>query len=127
MRSLGPGRDDLRVGPRGGKILVQRAPTCPSSPGWPISSPWSAPTRRPAAYTQRYFGSRGVVRVYGTELTDGHLDPLADHAGLHAADDDPEALRRQLRRTAGRRISGRCEKAPDGDWELDFELSYVRA
>jgi hypothetical protein len=76
-------------------------------------------------YTQHYFDSRGIVRIYAMTF-DGRdwtlerrapdFSPLPFHqrwVGQLSAD--------------GNTISGRWEASPDGnDWELDFELAYHR-
>jgi hypothetical protein len=77
------------------------------------------------AYTQHYFDSRGVVRVYEMTLAGGAwklLRTAADFSPL------PFAQRYTGRfEDGGARIAGRWEKAADGKkWELDFELNYVR-
>jgi hypothetical protein len=78
------------------------------------------------AFTQHYFDSRGVVRVYamtfdGSEWTltrdTPDFTPLAfsqRYVGRFSAD--------------GTRIDGRWETARPGnpDFELDFEIAYVR-
>jgi hypothetical protein len=79
-----------------------------------------------AGFTQHYFDSRGVVRLYAMTLTDGlwtlkrtapdftPLEFCQRYVGEIAADDAA--------------ITGRWETAPVGteDWELDFHLSYRR-
>ena len=77
------------------------------------------------AYTQHYFDTRGVVRVYEMELTD-ELWTLertkADFSEL------PFSQRYEGRfEDGGDRIVGQWMKANSGtNWETDFELSYVR-
>jgi hypothetical protein len=76
-------------------------------------------------YTQHYFDSRGVVRLYamtfdGSEWTlqrsSADFTPLDFHQrwiGTFSPD--------------GQAIEGRWESSPDGEsWELDFELRYIR-
>jgi hypothetical protein len=77
-------------------------------------------------YTQHYFNSRGVARLYAMTF-DGRewtlernapdFSPLDFHQrwlGAFSAD--------------GNRIEGRWESSPDGrQWELDFELFYHRS
>ena len=76
-------------------------------------------------YTQHYFDSRGVVRLYamtfdGSEWTlerrTEDFSPLDFHqrwTGTFSPD--------------GQAVDGRWETSPDGQaWELDFELRYVR-
>ena len=76
-------------------------------------------------YTQHYFDSRGIARVYamtfdGREWTlerrTADFTPLSFHQRWFGtfADD-------------GNSIHGRYESSPDGrEWELDFELTYHR-
>lgn len=76
------------------------------------------------AFTQHYFDSRGVVRLYamtfgGTAWTlqrrQADFSPLAFHQRFAGAFTDPDT------------IQGRWEIAHDGaTWELDFELTYHR-
>lgn len=76
-------------------------------------------------YTQHYFDSRGIVRIYamtfdGREWTlqrsSPDFSPLSFHQRWIAAFSSD-------RRT----IDGRWESSPDGEaWELDFALSYRR-
>ena len=75
-------------------------------------------------YTQHYFDSRGIARVYamtfdGREWTlERHtpdFSPLAFHQRWVGAFEDPDTIR------------GRWETSPDGQaWEFDFELVYTR-
>jgi hypothetical protein len=84
-----------------------------------------APDRDGDGYTQHYFDSRGVVRLYamtfdGSEWTlrrgSPDFTPLDFHQrfiGSFSPD--------------GQTIEGRWESSPDGRaWELDFELRYIR-
>ena len=119
--SLGPARTTFEWA-RDGKFLLQRA----DAPD-PIPDLFAVIGTDPetGAYTQHYFDSRGVVRVYEMELTD-------ETWTLQRTKPDFTALRPFPQRylgtfeDGGRRIAGRWEKAPEGDWELDFKLSYVR-
>jgi hypothetical protein len=78
------------------------------------------------AYTQHYFDSRGVVRLYAMTFADGvwtltrespdftPLDFRQRFTGRFGAD--------------GNTISGAWEKGRDGgEWEHDFALTYRRA
>ena len=78
------------------------------------------------AYTQHYFDSRGVVRVYEMELTEDTWTLLRTKPDFTPLTPFPQRYVGNFE-DGGKRISGRWEKAPEGDWELDFELSYVRA
>jgi predicted lactoylglutathione lyase len=81
--------------------------------------------RRPGAYLQHYFDSRGVVRLYEMTL-DGDLWTLS----RTTADFSPLELAQRFtgRFSAdGGTITGRWENSPDGaDWRLDFRLTYRR-
>jgi hypothetical protein len=71
-------------------------------------------------FTQHWFDSRGIVRVYAMTF-DGTTWTLER--------DDPDFAQRYIAQFSGGRIDGRWEiKGPDEDeYRLDFELSYVRA
>jgi hypothetical protein len=74
------------------------------------------------AYTQHYYDSRGVARLYAMSLADGvwtltrespdftPLDFQQRFTGTFSAD--------------GNTISGAWEKRLGGDWEHDFALTY---
>ncbi len=76
-------------------------------------------------YTQHYFDSRGIARVYAMTF-DGREWTLE----RHAPDFSPLPFHQRWRATLtadGDTIDGRWETSPDGrDWELDFELAYRR-
>jgi hypothetical protein len=76
-------------------------------------------------YTQHYFDSRGVVRVYAMTF-DGRDWTLE----RHAPDFSPLSFHQRWLATFsadGDVIGGRWETSPDGrDWKLDFELTYRR-
>jgi hypothetical protein len=106
----------------GGAFLLQRSSVpVPEAPdGLCVVAPDDG-----EAYTQHYFDSRGVVRIYAMTF-DGRtwtllrstpdFSPLDFHQRWTAtfADD-------------GDTIAGRWESSPDGRaWELDFELAYHR-
>ena len=75
-------------------------------------------------YTQHYFDSRGIARVYAMTFDDREwtlerhapdFTPLPFHQRWVSAFDGPDTIR------------GRWEQSPDGrEWELDFELVYTR-
>jgi hypothetical protein len=77
-------------------------------------------------YTQHYFDSRGIARVYAMTFGDGVWTLLRE-----APDFTPLSFAQRFvgRFSAdGDTIDGRWEKASDGsDWQLDFELTYTRA
>jgi hypothetical protein len=76
-------------------------------------------------YTQHYFDSRGIARLYAMTF-DGSDWTLE----RHTADFSPLAFHQRWRGTFsadGNTIHGRWETSPNGrDWELDFELAYQR-
>jgi len=80
---------------------------------------------RGAGYTQHYFDSRGIARVYAMTF-DGRGWTLE----RNVADFTPLDFHQRWRATVsddGRAIEGRWESSPDGEaWELDFELTYRR-
>jgi hypothetical protein len=77
------------------------------------------------AFTQHYYDSRGVARLYAMSLADGvwtltrespdftRLDFSQRFTGTFSAD--------------GNSISGAWETRQGGDWEHDFALTYRRA
>ncbi len=77
-------------------------------------------------YTEHYFDSRGVVRLYAMTF-DGRTWTLT----REAADFTPlEFAQRYIGTLSedGATITGRWEiKHPGQDWETDFDLNYVRA
>jgi hypothetical protein len=77
------------------------------------------------AYTQHYFDSRGIARLYAMSF-DGREWTLE----RHAPDFSPLDFHQRWLGTFsadGDRIAGRWETSQDGrDWELDFELFYRR-
>lgn len=107
----------------GGAFLLQRSSI--PVPGAPDGLSVIAPDHDGDGYTQHYFDSRGVVRIYAMAF-DGRdwtlerrrpdFTPLPFHQRWIGA----------FSRDAST-IEGRWETSPDGDaWELDFELAYVR-
>jgi hypothetical protein len=75
------------------------------------------------SFTQHYFDSRGVVRVYAMTFTDGVWTLLRD-----APDFTPlDFYQRYIGTVGDDSIIGRWEQSPDGtNWELDFHLNYSR-
>jgi len=76
-------------------------------------------------YTQHYFDSRGIARVYAMTF-DGRDWTLE----RNAPDSTPLSFHQRWFGTFSTdrtRIEGRWESSPDGStWELDFELTYHR-
>ena len=107
----------------GGAFLLERSEAPDPAPnGLTIV----APDEDGAGYTQHYFDSRGVVRVYAMTFDDGVWTLLRT-----SADFTPLSFsQRYTGRFSddGRTIEGRWEKSDDGEnWELDFELVHRRA
>jgi hypothetical protein len=106
----------------GGAFLLQRSfvpvPEAPS--GLCVIAP-----ALDAGYTQHYFDSRGVVRIYALTF-DGREWALE----RHVPDFSPLDFHQRWSSTFGadgNTIEGRWETSPDGRrWQLDFELAYHR-
>ncbi len=107
----------------GRQFLLQRTEI--SVPGVPDSLTVVGADLETGAYTQHYYDSRGVVRLYAMSLAGGvwtltrespdftPLDFQQRFTGTFSADGDT--------------ISGAWEKRLAGDWEHDFDLTYHRA
>jgi hypothetical protein len=78
------------------------------------------------AYTQHYYDSRGVVRLYAMTLADGVWTLTRE-----SPDFSPLDFRQRFAGTLsqdGNTITGAWEKSFDGaTWEHDFDLIYRRA
>jgi hypothetical protein len=76
-------------------------------------------------YTQHYFDSRGVVRLYAMTFDDGVWELRRE-----APDFSPLSFSQRWTGRLdpdGQGIRGTWEKtAPDGTWERDFDLTYLR-
>jgi hypothetical protein len=77
------------------------------------------------AYTQHYFDSRGITRLYAMTLSDGVWTLLRE-----APDFTPLDFSQRFTGTFsgdGATIAGRWESRSDAaSWEHDFELTYTR-
>jgi hypothetical protein len=106
----------------GGAFLLQRSSV--PVPGAPDALSLMTPDAGDG-YTQHYFDSRGIARIYAMAF-DGREWTLE----RHSADVSPLTFHQRWLATFsadGDTIQGRWEKSPDGrDWELDFELAYRR-
>ena len=104
----------------GGAFLLQRSSI--PVPGAPDGHSVIGTDERDG-YTQHYFDSRGIARVYAMTF-DGREWTLE----RHAADFTPLPFhQRWIGSLSGDTINGRWEQSPDGrEWELDFELEYRR-
>jgi hypothetical protein len=78
-----------------------------------------------AAYTQHYFDSRGVVRVYAMTFSRGVWTLTRD-----SADFSPLDFHQRFRgrfTDGGDTIQGTWEQSPDGrKWTRDFDLTYKK-
>ena len=106
----------------GGRFLLQRTEIDP--PVAPDSM--SVIAADGDAFTQHYFDSRGVVRVYAMTF-DGRTWTLRREAADFSPLDFAQRYVGVLSED-GARIEGRWESRPPDadDWALDFELTYVR-
>ena len=105
-----------------GRYLVQRSEAPHPVPDSLAIIALDAPT---GGYTQHYFDSRGVVRLYRMSLRDGVWTLVRD-----APDFTPLSFSQRFTGTFaedGTRIDARWEKSSDGGrWERDFDLSLAR-
>ena len=107
----------------GGWFLVQRSEV--SHPEAPDSMAIIGLDPAGDGYLQHYFDSRGVVRVYAMNLSDGVWTLIRDTA-------DFSELNFSQRFTGifsedGCAIAGAWEMSQDGvNWDHDFDLAYVR-
>jgi hypothetical protein len=106
----------------GGQFLVERSEV-PDVPEAPDGIAIVGVDRDGEAFTQHYFDSRGVARVYAMTFRDGVWTLLRD-----APDFSPLDFRQRFtgRFSAdGGTISGRWETSTDGSsWDHDFDLTY---
>ena len=109
----------------GGQFLVQRTEI--PHPDAPDSMMVVGPDHEGDGYTQHYFDSRGVARLYAMTFRDGLWT-------LRREKPDFTPLGFAQRFTGrfgvdGRTIQGPWETSHDGGetWALDFELTYAKA
>jgi hypothetical protein len=107
----------------GGRYLAQRTEV--SLPEVPDSLAIFAAGPEPGRYTQHYYDSRGVTRLYAMTFAGGVWTLVRESEDFSALD-----FAQRFTGTFGadgNRIDGAWEKAlPGSAWELDFELSFVR-
>ena len=107
-----------------GQFLLQRTEV--PVPGAPDSLAIVSVGPQTGAYTQHYFDSRGVVRVYAMSLAGGVWTLTRE-----SPDFTPLDFRQRFTGTFsddGNTISGAWEKSFNGaGWEHDFDLTYRRA
>jgi hypothetical protein len=106
-----------------GRYLMQRTEI--QVPGAPDSLAIVSWDEAAGAYTQHYFDSRGVTRLYAMSFGDGRWELLRDSPDFSPLD---FAQRFTGRFSAdGSTIEGAWEKSFDGStWEHDFQLTYRR-
>jgi hypothetical protein len=106
----------------GGQFLMERSEV-PDVPEAPDGIAIVGVHRDGEAYTQHYFDSRGVARVYAMTFRDGVWTLVRD-----APDFTPLDFWQRFTgqfSSDGRTISGRWEISSDGStWEHDFDLTY---
>jgi hypothetical protein len=77
------------------------------------------------AFTQHYFDSRGVARVYSMTFSDGVWKLLRDSPDFAPLDFWQRFIGEFS--NDGRMINGRWETSKDGSsWEHDFDLTYQK-
>ena len=108
-----------------GQFLLQHTEV--PVPAAPDSLAIVAADPRTGGYTQHYFDSRGVVRLYAMTFTDGVWTLIRE-----APDFSPLDFRQRFTGTFsadGNTITGAWEKTADGggEWEHDFALTYRKA
>jgi hypothetical protein len=105
-----------------GQFLVQRTevehPDAPNS----MSIVASDPGRD--GYTQHYFDSRGVVRLYSMSFVDGVWMLVRESADFSSLDFGQRYT--GIFSSDGRTIRGAWEIAHGASWEKDFDLTYIR-
>jgi hypothetical protein len=106
-----------------GSFLVQRSEV--ELPEAPDSTSIVSPSADGDGFTQHYFDSRGVVRLYAMRFDDGVWTLLRT-----APDFSPLPFSQRFTGTfadGGDTIRGRWEASPDGAaWERDFDITYRR-
>jgi hypothetical protein len=105
-----------------GLFVLQRAEI--PHPDAPDSMAIIGYDRVTGAYTQHYFDSRGVARIYAMDFEDGLWTLLRE-----APDFTPLDFTQRFTGTLsadGRSIAGRWEMGDGADWSHDFGLAYTR-
>jgi hypothetical protein len=107
-----------------GQFLLQRTEV--PVPAAPDSLTIISTDPETGAYTQHYYDSRGVVRLYAMTFADGVWTLTRE-----SPDFSPLDFRQRFTGTFspdGNTITGAWEKSvPDAGWEHDFDLIYRRA
>jgi hypothetical protein len=107
-----------------GRFLLQHTEI--PIPGVPDSLAIAGPDPRTGGYTQHYYDSRGVVRLYAMSFVAGVWTLTRE-----SPDFSPLDFRQRFIGTFsedGNTITGAWEQGHDGgEWEHDFALTYRRA
>ena len=107
----------------GGQFLLQHTEV--PIPEAPDSLAIVGPDLRTGGYTQHYYDSRGVVRLYAMSFADGVWTLTRESPDFSALD-----FRQRFTGTFsedGNTITGAWDKClDDGEWEHDFALRYRR-
>ena len=105
-----------------GQYLIQRTEAPDPAPD---SIAIVAANPKTGAYTQHYFDSRGVVRVYAMTFSRG-VWKLSRNSPDFSPLDFSQRFTGKFSRD-GNTISGMWETSPDGKkWERDFDLTYTK-
>ncbi len=102
----------------GGQFLVQRTEVA----GAPVSTAIIGLDRGGETFTQHYFDSRGIARLYKMTVINGVWTLLRD-----SPDSSPLDFSQRFTgafSADGDTIKGRWEKREGSNWEHDFNLSY---
>jgi hypothetical protein len=105
-----------------GTFLLQRAgvPDVPEAPDvLAVIAPHGD------GYTQHYFDSRGVVRIYAMTFEDGVWTLLREKEDFSPLDFRQRFVGEFS--DDGDSITGRWETGDGDGWKLDFEMTYIRA
>jgi hypothetical protein len=105
-----------------GKFLIQRTEI--PDPVFPNGLCIVAYDPSKDAYTQHYFDSRGVVRLYAMTFRDGIWTLLRNTPDFTPLDFSQRFTGRFS--ADGNTISGTWETGDGSNWKKDFELTYAR-
>jgi hypothetical protein len=106
----------------GGRFVLQRVEI--AHPDVPDSTAMIAYDAAAGAFTQHYFDSRGVARVYAMSFADGVWTLLRERPDFTALDFAQRFIGELS--ADGQTIVGRWQTADGDRWKHDFELTYTR-
>ena len=109
---------------KGQQLLVER--TAVSSPDFPDGIAVISFDPEEQVYTQHYFDSRGVIRLYTMTFNAGEWALTRTSADFSSLDFSQRYIGRFMPDRSA--IRGAWEKSFDGGhhWEKDFDLAYIR-